>query len=188
MNNKFFIKLYSCLYFLYSFFPQTMLGGLPQPYDSIIVLPFDAHGWFCNASQLQECFSKNKIQTIIEVGSWLGTSARFLAEQAGETGKVYCIDNWKGPINPAPFEILAYKQHKKRLDTSYQQFLSNVIHSNLTHQIIPIRMDSFEAAKALNVFADLIYIDVAHSEEAVCADILAWIEVVGKNWTEKKAK
>ena len=75
---------------------QKVLAELPAPYNSIVVLPFDDHGWFSNGSQLGECFSERSIKCVIEVGSWLGLSARFLAEQVGPEGKVYCIDNWRG--------------------------------------------------------------------------------------------
>jgi hypothetical protein len=153
-----------------------ILAQLPQPYDTIVVLPFDNQGWFSNAEQLKECFLEKNIQTVIEVGSWLGSSARFFGREVGAGGKVYCIDNWIGPTNPSAKELEAYQTFKDLLPCLYQQFLSNVIHANLTDRIIPIRMESLEAAKGLSISADLIYIDAAHSEEAVFADIVAWSE------------
>jgi predicted O-methyltransferase YrrM len=161
----------SILFFAVS---SKISAELPKPYDTVEVLPFDEQGWFSNAEPLKECFLEKNIQTVIEVGTWLGSSARFFGREVGTEGKVYCVDNWTGPINPTAKELAAYNTHRDRLPTLYQQFLSNVIHANLTDRIVPVRMDSLEAAKQLNVFADLIYIDAAHSEEAVFSDILAW--------------
>lgn len=71
-------------------------------------------------------------------------------------------------------EKLAYDMESIRLKKAYQQFLSNMIHSNLTDKVIPIRMESIEAARTLVLMADLIYIDAAHSEQAVYDDIIEW--------------
>jgi hypothetical protein len=64
---------------------------------------------------------------------------------------------------------------------AYRQFLSNVIHENLTDRIIPFRMNSTEAAEGLNIMADLIYIDAGHSEESVFNDIHAWSKHLNPN-------
>ncbi len=169
---------------------QKVLAELPTPYNSVVLLPFDDHGWFSNDSQLEECFSEKSIKCVIEIGSWLGLSARFLAEQVGPEGKVYCVDNWRGAPSPTPLEAEAYTKQKNRLLRAYQQFLSNIIHANLTDRIIPIRMDSLEAAIGINILADLIYIDASHSEEDVFNDIIAWSKhltaggiLCGDDWT-----
>jgi hypothetical protein len=141
----------------------------PEPYCSLkTVFPFDGDGWFANGEHLQECFAKNRIKTVIEVGSWLGLSTRFLGSKVGSGGKVYAVDTWLG----TPEEEVHQKD--PRLPHLYEMFLSNVIHEGLTDVIIPIRMDSLEAAKSLNIKADLIYIDASHLTEAVYQDILHW--------------
>ena len=61
-----------------------------------------------------------------------------------------------------------------RLPYLFQQFLSNVKHAGLTDKIIPVRMDSLEAAKTLNIQADLIYIDASHDTASVITDIMSW--------------
>jgi predicted O-methyltransferase YrrM len=138
---------------------------MPEPYQSIAVLPFDGQGWFGNGNQLENVIANRDIQTVIEVGSWLGCSTRFFAERFS---KVYAIDTWRG----SPAEDVHMQD--PRLPFLYQQFLSNIIHSNMTDVIIPCRMESLEAARALNVTADLIYIDACHETVPVCNDILAW--------------
>lgn len=105
--------------------------------------------------------------TVIEVGSFLGASAIFMAQQP-RVKAVYAVDHWKGspgfekgPVAPM-------------LPTLYEQFLSNVIHAGLTKVIRPVRKDSVEAARTLAVQADLIYIDADHTDEAVYSDLCAW--------------
>ena len=42
------------------------------------------------------------------------------------------------------------------------------------HKIVPMRMDTTEAAKCLDVKADFIYVDASHDEESVYNDIMNW--------------
>lgn len=141
---------------------------MPEPYRSINVLPFDGQGWFGNDVPLKNILHGMPIKTVLEVGSWLGCSTRFFATELPEDGKVYAVDTWLGSEE----EIL--HQTDPRLPFLYQQFLSNIIHAGLTDKIIPIRMKSLEAAQALNIKADLIYLDGAHDTINVYNDILYW--------------
>jgi predicted O-methyltransferase YrrM len=138
---------------------------MPEPYCSIADLPFDPHHFFDNGRQLEVCLKECKAQTVIEVGSWLGGSTRFMAARLPSGGKLYAVDTWAGSEE---------HQSDSRIPYLYQQFLSNVKHAKLTHTIVPIRLASLQAAKALNVKADLIYIDAAHDAENVYKDIMAW--------------
>ena len=141
---------------------------MPEPYGSIVDLPFDDHGWFYNARQLEELFSTLKPKTVIEIGSWLGCSTRFMASHLPQGGVLYAIDTWLGTQNEA------IHLQDPRLPHLYQLFLSNVKHAKLTDKIVPIRMELLEAAQALNVQADLIYIDGAHDVLSVVNDITHW--------------
>lgn len=140
---------------------------LPEPYASIIPLPFDDHGWFGNQPQLEAIF-RDDIKVVIEIGSWLGKSTRYFAEKVGPQGKVYAIDTWLGSDQEKEHQV------DPRLKNLYQLFLSNTVHSGFTNVIVPFRMKSQEAASALNVKGDLIYIDGAHDYKSVYEDILAW--------------
>lgn len=141
---------------------------IPEPYASINDLPFDDHGWFGNARQLQPILESHHPKIVVEIGSWLGCSTRFLASNIDDGALVYAIDTWKG----SPQEEVHMQD--PRLPYLYQLFLSNVKHAGLTHKIIPIRMESLEAARALNLEADLIYLDAAHDTASVRNDILHW--------------
>lgn len=157
------------------------------PYDTIELLPFNDHGWFCNGEQIESLIKTHPIRTIIEVGSWLGCSTRFMASLLPEGGKVYAVDHWLGSPEHQPGQYA----HHSSLPILYEQFLSNVIHSKLTHVIVPIRLPSLEAALDPSLpLADLIYIDAGHDPESVYADLKAWYPRVrkggvlcGDDWT-----
>lgn len=144
-------------------------SALPEPYRSVELLPFDPHGWFSNASQLERLFQENEIRDVIEVGCWLGLSTRFFATHIKQPGKVYAVDTWLGSDEQAHRE-------DPRLPYLYQQFLSNMCHAGLAHIVVPVRMDSLVAASALDAKADLIYIDAAHTTDAVFQDIMHWYD------------
>lgn len=147
---------------------------MPEPYASVQDLPFDGQGWFVNERQMDECIKICSPKTVIEVGSWLGTSTRFIATRLPKGSKLYAVDTWLG----SPAEDVHMKD--PRLPYLYQLFLSNVKHAGLTDLIIPIRMESVEASKALKVQADLIYIDAAHDADSVYRDIMAWYPHIKK--------
>jgi predicted O-methyltransferase YrrM len=154
---------------------QQQDSMLAEPYRSISDLPFDGDGWFVNADPIQDILILEQPKVAIEVGSWLGLSTRFIAENMTENAKLYAIDTWLGSSDE-PIQT-----EDPRAPYLYQLFLSNIKHANLTQKIIPIRMKSLEAAKALNVQADFIYIDAAHNEESVYQDILAWYAHLNKH-------
>jgi hypothetical protein len=147
------------------------MKNLPEPYKSIKIIPQDLYGWFsaANKQKLEEFIRNHKPKTILEIASWMGVSAIFMASISNQDSVVYAIDHWLGSL-----EHNTEKEYQVKLPTLYQQFLSNVIHSNLTHKIIPMRMSSLEAAAFLNIEPELIYIDGSHQEEDVYNDILAW--------------
>ena len=148
---------------------------IPEPYASIVDLPFDGHGWFGNDQPLAAIIHAYHPKIVIEIGSWLGSSTRFIASHMPDDGRLYAIDTWCGSQN----EELHLKD--PRLPYLYQLFLSNVKHAQLTNKIIPVRMESIEASRALNVKADLIYIDAAHDSSSVINDIFAWYPHLNDN-------
>jgi len=171
-----------------SIFLSLCADILPEPYASINELPFDDHGWFGNQAQLDMIF-RDDIKVVIEIGSWLGKSTRYFAEKVGPQGKVYAIDTWLGS------DLEREHQVDPRLKNLYHLFLSNTKQSGYANIIIPMRMKSQEAASALNVKGDLVYIDGAHDYNSVYEDILAWKDHVnaggilcGDDWDWKSVR
>jgi hypothetical protein len=143
---------------------------LPPPYDTAEILPFFEHGWYSNGTHLEPLIKQNNVKTIIEVGSWLGTSTRHMASCLPENGILYAVDHWKGSEEHQVNQYFWIPE----LEHLYEYFLSNTIQSGLAHKIIPVRMGSLEAAAQLHVQADLIFIDASHDSSSVYKDIAAW--------------
>lgn len=140
------------------------------------LLPFDDHGWFkdSNRKALGKILRQKRIRTVVELGSWLGKSSRFIARHLVRGGKLYCVDTFEGGSDhKAGIEI-------DRLPTLYSQFLSNIIHAGLQDRVVPLKMTTLEAAAALEnrVAPDLVYVDAEHTTEAVYADLCAWYPLV----------
>lgn len=146
---------------------------LPSPYNLIHVLPPDMHGWFrgINKDYLTYFINHYNPRTIVELGSWLGASCLHMAEVSSPHTRIYAVDNWTAEGDMA---IQGDSSVRAKIPILYQQFLSNVIARGFTEKIIPVRMDTKEAATALNITADLIYVDASHDEENVYTDIMAW--------------
>ena|SRR3990167_2718376 len=156
------------------------LKNLPSPYCNLEkVLPFNGHGWYGNAEWMKKLFAYNKIVNAVEVGSWLGSSARHMASMLPAYGKLYCIDTWEGSA-----ENRNVNEGLHLLPTLYEQFLSNVIHAGLTAKIVPIKMRSEDAVGQLAQYGqhfDLIYIDAAHDTESVLKDMEAYFPFVANH-------
>jgi Methyltransferase domain len=145
-------------------------GPLPSPYDRAVVYPFLEHGWYSHADFFENYMREHQVKTIIEVGSWLGTSTRHLAKCLPNDGLIYAVDHWLGSEehqSGQPFWSPA-------LPKLYELFLSNVMHERLTSKIIPVRLDSFTASQTLSVMADIVFIDASHDEESVYYDLKTW--------------
>jgi len=163
--------------------PTTIRKDIPEPYASLAHLPLNmGTSVFRKANQdnLAMFIKTYKPKTIIELGAFLGVSAIFMAEMMPSDGKLYAIDNWSWHGLPyysdGNLENVGHKAVK-----TYEQFLSNVKYYDLTQIIIPIYLDTIEAANKLNVIADLIYVDADHSENAVYNDIMHWYPKLSKN-------
>ncbi len=148
---------------------------LPHPYNAIIPVSFDPHGWYGHAEVMELFFKQHNPRVVIEVGCWFGLSTRHLASMLPIGGVVYAVDHWLGSAEMQPGQAA----WTPKLPYLYEQFLSNVIHAGLTDKIIPIRMESIEASRYLaSVKPDLIYIDASHDYNSVYADIVAWYPFV----------
>lgn len=155
-------------------------SDMPEPYRSIKTLPEDRHGWFLesNRENLYHFILQRKPQVVVELGTWLGASAIFMAQLLNEGAILYAVDDWRADTD---IYIQADASVRSKLTKLYQQFLSNVKLQNLTHKIIPCRMKTLEAAEALDIIADLIYVDASHDEDSVYKDIMAWYPKLSPN-------
>ncbi len=168
-------KVFVAIFFSFHAFAAVDLSQLPPPYNTVSkLLPFNDHGWYVNAPQMERMIRSRSIRTVIEIGSWMGLSTRHMARLLPIDGKVYAVDHWLGSS-----EHRGIPEFARYIPTLYEQFLSNVIHTRLVNKIVPVRMDSLDAAKTLtHIKPDLIYLDAGHEVDNVYRDLEAWFPYV----------
>jgi predicted O-methyltransferase YrrM len=105
---------------------------------------------------------------VLEVGSYLGASASFLASGVkGGGGRVFCVDTWTN------------EGMSEGLKDTYGEFLTNI--EPYKDVIIPLRGRSENVAKEFDKKIDMLFIDGDHSYEAVKADAAAWLPKLNVN-------
>ena len=164
-----------------------------NPYESFDYkrYPLDLQGWGSTDQNFQSLIEKIQPSLIIEVGTWKGGSAIFMAEYIKKLNldcKIICIDTWLGAIefysdknDSSRYVSLNFENGYPKV---YYQFLANVMHKNLENIIIPFPQTSSLAARFLllnHVQADMIYIDASHDEEDVYKDINNYWQLLRKN-------
>lgn len=106
----------------------------------------------------------------VEVGSWKGQSAAYMAVEIANSKKKIrfdCVDVW---LSQGPGESDDGKPDKF---APYEEFLRNI--AAVAEFINPIRLPSTEAAKLYpDKSLDFVFIDAGHDYDNVRADIRAW--------------
>lgn len=106
----------------------------------------------------------------VEVGSWKGRSAAFMAVEILNSGKAItfdCVDIW---------ETLGWTNVTRAKDplATIDEFLRNVAPAHAAISNCHV-MQSTEAARLYDdASVDFVFLDADHSYEAVAADIAAW--------------
>lgn len=143
-----------------------------------MTVPLD--GWLAPGTKRVLANAVNKdTQVIVELGSWLGLSALYLAGLAPKA-RIYCIDHWKGSEE---------HQSDPRLDSLYGSFKSHTqVHGARIVAVRDSTVSGMEALAAQGVKPDVVYVDADHSYEGCLADIKAirrlWPDavIVGDDW------
>ena len=106
----------------------------------------------------------------VEVGSFLGKSAAYMAVEiinSGKNIKFDCVDNWEGSEEHSNNDEI-------NLKTLYEDFLKNI--GPVKGVINPIKMNSIEASKSYKPNSlDFIFIDASHDKQSVKADLIHWM-------------
>jgi predicted O-methyltransferase YrrM len=137
----------------------------------------DTQGWNSDGPMFAALVERVKPKVIIEVGSWKGASAIHMARLAPEA-IIYAVDCWLPPIGVGLGEF-PRTQIPERFEapTFYHQFLFNIRHAEVDHQIIPVRGLTVPIASCLGAWgvkAQLIYIDASHDELSAGQDMTAY--------------
>lgn len=155
-------------------FSQAVFAVSSQPYLSVNVLPQTPY-FLPNAWMITDLLTNNNGTVFVDVGSSGGSAARYVALSAAAGTQVYSVDSWKG-------------------STSFQQFLSNVIQDSTDSIVVPLRLSWKEGADALNLAADVIYINT-DNPSTITNTILGWFPhlnangaIAGDNWNNPEVE
>ncbi len=157
----------------------------PWP-DTIPDVAPDEHGWFqsCNARLLKRVLGP-QTKLLVELGSWLGKSARFML-RAAPGATIICIDHWRGS---AEHHAPRRQDVNDKLPRLYETFLRNMW--PWRDRVVPLRGDTVAGLRELgrlHLAPDLVYIDAGHDYENVRADLRTALElfpaarIAGDDW------
>ena len=107
-----------------------------------------------------------KTRLVVELGSWLGLSTRYIADHAPHA-TVVSVDHWRG--NP---EHLARDEYRALLPRLFETFQARCW--DYRDRVVPLRADSLDGLRAVaaeGLRPDLVYVDAEHSYEAVSAEL-----------------
>lgn len=136
-------------------------------------VPLSDHGWFgLENEELLKAALGPHTKVVLELGSWLGKSTRFIA-QAAPNAALIALDHWLGSaehkINPTL---------RPMLPILHETFLKNCW--ALRDRLIPLRANTVPGMKLVHghgILPDLVYVDAAHDYQSVRADIMTALEL-----------
>lgn len=132
-------------------------------------------GWFDYSDVYDQAVAEADFGgTIVEVGSWYGKSAVYLARRSIESRRhhrIVCVDTWKGtPGNPCADHVA------QRGGSILEDFRRNLRVADVQDVVWPLERPSLEAAPMFEDRSlDFVFLDADHAYEAVLADINAWL-------------
>jgi predicted O-methyltransferase YrrM len=163
---------------------QVLIDRLWKGHDPLAeitagFIAFDVQGWNSQHPYLSQTIGEIRPQIIAEIGVWKGGSTIFMAnalKQLGGGGAVIAIDTWLGSSEHwlANFNDLAGFGGRPLL---YHKFLSNVVQAGVADCVVPLPIDSLNAAQLLRMtklVPDLIHVDAGHDYQSVIGDLSAW--------------
>ena len=123
--------------------------------------------------KVSERFHQRPIRCL-EVGSWVGESARAILRGFGpKGGKLWCVDTWAG--SKTDYTGCIAEDYREDVFGLFQKHHAESIASGI---LIPVRGESVEVARTWETLVDLVFIDAGHTYEECKADILAWADFV----------
>jgi hypothetical protein len=129
--------------------------------------PGQEQGWLAEGSELMLARSLSaKTKLVIELGSWLGLSTRFIAEHAPRA-TVVSVDTWEGSPEHKTQERFA-----RLLPRLFETFQARCW--DYRDRVVPLRtttLDGLRRVHASGAEPDFVYVDAEHSYEAVAAEL-----------------
>ncbi|WP_230530858.1 class I SAM-dependent methyltransferase [Microvirga roseola] len=141
----------------------------------------DRQGWGSTHHYLTEAIESLKPSIVVEIGVWKGNSTITMASAMKALdldGVVIAVDTWLGAwdhwITDEWFEHLNLVNGYPAL---YRTFATNVVEAGLQDYVLPLPLDSTNAANVLRHFGvepDIVHIDGGHDYNAVVSDLSEW--------------
>ena len=175
---------------------QEVVQKLWRGYDPMqtVVLedrPLDPQGWNSDHAYLGRALSEVRPRLVVEIGVWKGGSVMTMAralQALGLDGVVIAVDTWRGSsehwlaaqgdwgIDIA--DDLGFDRGSPRL---YEKFVANVRAAGLDDYVVPLPLDSINAARVLKqmgFFFGVMHLDGGHDYDSVAADLRLWWSLV----------
>jgi hypothetical protein len=143
------------------------------------------HGWFNpeNREVLAEHLGSSTAN-VIELGSWMGLSTRWIAERLPLGAKVIAVDHWLGSA-----EHWAQDSYRPMLASLYDTFVASCWQHR--ERIVPVRMSTAEGLRVVRLYdveVQVVYVDASHEYEDVrrdfslSLDLFPVASVIGDDW------
>lgn len=160
-------------------------GRDPFAHPPADLRPLDLQGWRSHHPFLDEAVAEWRPRVVVEVGAWKGASALHMAGAMAARaipGTVIAVDTWLGAVDHwADAGLFAELATEHGYPSLYRTFLGNVLREGLADRVVPLPLDSVNAAELMRlrgVSADVIHLDAGHAEASVAADLAAWWPVL----------
>jgi predicted O-methyltransferase YrrM len=139
-----------------------------------------------NATFFANVFSTFRPRSLLELGSWKGTSAIMFAHHMlnyCSDPLIGCVDTWLGSLEH--WTNLAWRKElclQHGYPTLYRRFQDNVVHAGLSAHIVPLPMTTKTAialARRSRILVDFVYVDASHEYHDVIDDLSGVWDLVG---------
>ncbi len=131
----------------------------------------DPHGWLDEGVQRLLAAGLKDARRAVELGTWLGLSARFMLDRSPDL-RLVCVDWWRGDAG-----IRAREKFARRIPTSYETFHRNCW--AYRQRLVAVRtrtLDGMREIHAAGFEPDLVYVDASHDYDPVRADVTLALE------------
>lgn len=146
----------------------------------------DLQGWSSSTHFfLSETISELRPQIIVEVGVWKGKSVAHMAKILNRLevdGVIIAVDTWLGSVEhwtqERYFSDLCIELGRPNIINT---FMTNMIREKITNYVIPLPLDSINAARLCakhDIVIDMIHIDAGHDYKSVYSDLSEWWPLV----------
>ena len=141
----------------------------------------DMQGWNSIHPYLVDEIQASRPSVIVEIGVWKGGSTITMARKLKELqldAVVIAVDTWLGSyehwVQNDWFDWLSVEHGYPQL---YSKFMSNVLEAGVQDYVLPLPVDSINAALIIERFGvkpDLLHIDAGHDYHSVSSDLKHW--------------